>query len=370
AFLDSIKSFFSGDDTGTQTSTPAVAPALEQDNIQSVIDTATAPKEDVVFGLPKFEPKPQPNQTPVPADNLDKDAVDVSEVESAIRDSVAPETGAGFGTAERTTALADEPVEDVPTTPEAPSIRDQIQEGILSALGQDTTAEKARLREEAGIEEKANTSNRILNQLRTMRVDFESKKDDLENTNEAGRSMGSINNEINKLTKDTNRNLAYKSIEFDIANNDLQSAEATVNNRIQDMKDEQTKQVNLYKTLFDFVQDDMSESEQLQANQAFAEKQAQQSFENQKELADYSSLLRKDEAMFTQNLKNAVTAQEAEQASKALVPSLQEKVGQIDEAIADLASGSANVVGANVLARFSLLKPFGAGANFIANIEK
>jgi len=374
-FLDSIKNFFTGSSgqtapaqtsqtsdpfsftsMSTQTSTPSYIPP------KGTTSTSTAP---VKFALNEVKP--------TPADSLGKPTTNLNQVQNAVTTATStPATGAGFKASADKVGQVEDPSKTKDDTTSPASVREQIQQGLMSILGKDTSADKQKIREEANIEEKSKTANRVLNQLRSIRVDFEAKKDKLENENKTGRSMGAINNEINQLTKDTNRNLAYKSIEYDIANNDLQSAERTVADRIQDMKDEETKQVQLYKTLYDFVQDDMSESEKMEAQQAFAEKESERSFERSKELARYNSLLNREEASYVNSLKQAVTAQEASEASKALVPALQGKVGQLNEAISALKNGgSGNVVGTNPLARFSLTRAFtGSGQNFIANVEQ
>lgn len=383
-FLDSIKNFFTGSsqssaptqtsqepvtfglpnsstpssvNNNTQSTTPAVAEAPKPVfNLQSIVDK----------NIKKFGTK-EPNQSVVPADELDQPQTDLSEVQGSISDSVSTPTGAGFKASDRAMIA---PEDDEKTTPA--TAREQIQQGLLDILQKDNSEEKARLRKEADIEGKSRTSNRILNQLRSIRATYEDKKDKLENSNETGRSMGAINNEINQLTKDTNRNLAFKSIEYDIARNDLVSAEQTVNDRIQDMKDEEAKQISLYKTLYDFVQDDMSESEKLEAQQAFSEKQAERSFERQKELAEYNSLLRREETQLSFNLKNAITEQERADAQKAILPSLKEKAGNITEALSNLTKGkTGNVVGSNPFARFSLTRAFsGEAEDFIGAIDQ
>lgn len=387
-FLDSIKNFFTGGSssapTQTSTSTPVTFGIPKSDPVASMSFNTQSSTPAVGNVAPKNAPNmstvngavsaPPPKaftineNNPIGADSLNKPTTNLNQVQGAVTSGTSvPATGAGFKASDQ--KMVDQPVEDK-TSPA--SVREEIQKGILDILGKDSTEAKQKIREEANIEEKAKTSNRILNQLRTMRVDYEAKKDKLENENNRGRSMGAINNEINQLTKDTNRNLAYKSIEYDVANNDLISAEKTVNDRIQDMKDEEAKQISLYKTLYDFVQDDMSESEKLEAQQAFAEKESERSFERSKELASYNSLLRRQEDQFSFALKSAVTAQEASDASKALIPSLKDKAGQITEAINNLTNGDVgNVVGANALARFSLTRMFsGKDEAFIGSVDQ
>lgn len=388
-FLDSIKNFFSGgssSSTQTQSSSEPVTFGLPNSSSLQTPSTATqtstpsyippktpAPNMSTVNGAVYVPPPTKFSLTetkPTPADALDEPRTNLSEVQAKISSSVTTPTGAGFKASEKNATTAeDQPTEDKASPA---SVREQIQQGLLAMLTNDNTDAKTKIREEAQVEEKSKTANRLLNQLRTIRVDYEAKKDKLENTNKEGRAMGAINNEINQLTKDTNRNLAYKSIEYDIARNDLVSAEQTVRDRIQDMKDEEAKQISLYKTLYDFVQNDMSESEKLEAQQAFASKEAERSFERQKELAQYNSMLRREEESYSFALKSAVTAQEAEEASKKAIPALQNKVGQIDSVISALNGGkSGNVVGSNPFARFSLTRAFsGQAENFIANVDQ
>jgi len=322
------------------------------------------------FVSPKTITRASNTMTPIPADSLNKETSNVNQVQNVVRENTMPVANAGFNASAMATSQENKPM-PVATTPvvKEKTMKDQIQEALLGSLNKDNTAEKAQLRKDANVEEKGRISNQLLNQMRSIRVGYEEKKGELKNSNKEGRSMGSINNEINKLTEDTNRNLAYKSIEYDVANNDFISAEKTVTDRIQDMKDEDARQVSLYKTLYDFVQNDMTESEKMQAQQSFEEKQSEKSFIRQKELARYSSVLRREEDSLSFALKNAVTAQEAEDASKAILPVLKDKIGQISGLSASI--GSANAVGPNALARFNLFNKFtGSKGDFVAGVEQ
>lgn len=338
----------------------------------------TAPKAKTPIDITKFEGYKAPStvsnnliasnigKNPIPADKLNTPTVNPKQVQTAVNTGLASGQS-GFN------ASASKVMQEPVVIAEKPkSTRDTIQEGLIGMLGKNNSAEKAQIRKEAQVEEKARTSNRVLNELRSLRANFEDKKDKLETTNKEGRSMGAINNEINLLTKETNKNLAFKSIEYDIANNDYVSAQQTVDNRIKDITDEDNRQVQLYKTLYDFVQNDMSESEKVASQQAFQEKQATTDFARQKEIAYLNSSLRKDEESYSYALKSASTAQEAEEASQAILPTLRDKAGKITSVISDLENGkSGNVVGPNALARFSLTRGItGSGDNFIASVQQ
>jgi len=272
----------------------------------------TSPKAGNKIDISKFEGYQAPStvsnnliasnigKNPIPADKLNEPVVSPMQIQSTVNNALAS-SQSGFNAS--ASKVAQEPV----VIAEKPkSTREQIQEGMIGLLGKDNSLAKDAIRKEAQVEEKARTANRVLNELRSIRANYEDKKDKLETTNKEGRSMGAINNEINQLTKETNKNLAFKSIEYDIANNDYVSAQQTVDNRIKDINDEDNRQIQLYKTLYDFVQNDMSESEKMASQQAFQEKQAELDFGRQKEIAQLNSTLRRGDIAYENSLAQSL----------------------------------------------------------------
>lgn len=237
---------------------PSKTKILDVSKMEGYKDPSTVSSKPVLMS--KYEP------SSIPADSLQQPVADLNQVQTVVNDFSVPQVSAGFNASDRLTYTS--PSTPTNTVAKEPSIRDQIQQGLLDSINKDNSKEIAKIREQEQVDEKARTANKVLNELRSIRANYEDKKDKLETENTAGRSMTAINNDINRLTKETNKNLAFKSIEYDIVNNDYQSAKATVDAHVQDLKDEQTRQQNLFSLLWNFTKDDMTESEKLQAQQA------------------------------------------------------------------------------------------------------
>jgi LysM repeat protein len=226
-------------------------------------------------------------QRPIAADSFSRPVQDTSKVQGAIAEASLVQPQAGINASNRISNAPDV-IPPEPAVAETLTMRERVEQGMLDQLGRDTVGEKAQLREDANIKEKADESNRLRNQIRTERLDFEDQRQELKKNTE-GRSTGAVNNDINKLTENFNRNSVRSAIKFDIANGDFLAAQQTVNDAIADLNAESTRKTALFGTLMSFMNNDMTESEKLQAQQSFSEKQANEDFARQKELIDYKA---------------------------------------------------------------------------------
>jgi len=148
------------------------------------------------------------------------------------------------------------------------STRDTIQSKILELAGRDTIAEREQIRADAMTAEKEKTARDLSNRLQARKTAYERQIEELEK-NAEGKLAGNLNAEINDLQRKANRELADISVQYNVALGDYQAAEKIVSERIADLNTQMQQETNLWKTAYDFVQNDMSESEKLQANQAW-----------------------------------------------------------------------------------------------------
>ena len=179
---------------------------------------------------------------------------------------------------------------------EKPSLRDLIEQKYFSQINdlrskKEKEAERARLLEE-GIrtEEKRADVRRLATEMRQKELDHQEKIDKLY-SNPGPVSRATQMQMINKANRDYSSQRAKDAITYAIYNDDYVEAERIYSLRKQQLENERKAENELFKDVFNFMQNDMSESEKLQAQQAFAEKQARQSLEDAKELARYKQAI-------------------------------------------------------------------------------
>ena len=304
-------------------------------------------------------PKKNQFNAVIPALNLGGNAstssVAPEDVQAAVESNVTPTADYGSGQVDYG-QQGTQPY--TPPQPEQLSIKDQAMQGIINELNSTDSADaREQLRKEMEVEEKAKIKNELQNRMRLARVNYEADMEEIEKNKSGSFGPTALNSRMNKLTTDYNRNLAYNSISYDIANDDYTAAYNTVQSRIADIEAESKRRTDLYQVLFNFAQNDMTESEKLQANQAFDREMKALDLANSKELISYQSV---------------IDAQAAIEANKLAVPSLMDTAGDIQGLIMDLENRDvANVVGAHPLARFSLDRGFSAqDENFIGGVEQ
>lgn len=177
-----------------------------------------------------------------------------------------------------------------PTTPEAPkTLRQQLEERLSGMIG-GSQIDTEGLREELRVAEKAKLATDLENKMLQSKQNYDNQILELEK-NKEGKLTSALNAEINRFSQDANRDLAQQSISYKIANDDYVGAEKIYNDRVNDLKEQRQYEMQVFQVAYDFVQNDLTESEKIQVQQAFQEKQDLKNFEQQKELANYQSQL-------------------------------------------------------------------------------
>ena len=184
-------------------------------------------------------------------------------------------------------ALVNPPPEPTPA-PEAEKVtlKQQLEKGIAGLFGNkiDTSAEKERLQ----IEEKEKKSRDQYNRITQLDQNYKKQVEEIEKNAQGGLESG-MNAEINRLNKDYARTRADEMISYNILQGDYQAAEKTLADYKTDLQDQRKWEADTLQMAWNFVQNDLTESEKLEILQAFDEKKSKEDFEQQKALLDYKA---------------------------------------------------------------------------------
>jgi len=232
---------------------------------------------------------------PVPVDAFSKARTDLAKAQTMLTNLSEPSrSGSREGQSIAQRPDDNQPVIDV-KAPEPVSFRDQASSflsGQLDGSGRQNIAnEREAKAKEVDLAFKGQESRRVKNELTGMRIQFEEDMEEIEKNKSGTFGPSAFNSRKNKLTTDYNRNSVRKTLEYHMLNEDFTAAQNSVDTYISDLKSEDTNRLNIFKTLMDFEQNDMTESEKLQAQQAFSEKQSERDFQNQKDLASFRASL-------------------------------------------------------------------------------
>lgn len=181
-------------------------------------------------------------------------------------------------------------------------------QSILDLSRDNLSDEKQQVRDESGITEKEAFARQLGDEIMLRDQEFKKQLEELEK-NKEGKLTGALQGEINNFQRERSREMADRAIAYNIANGDYLAAQTAVDARIKDMEADRDREIRGFELAFNFAQNDMSESEQLAAQQAFSEKQAAQSVLDNKELAQYRHDLDAPQRALDSQLKNIQIAQ-------------------------------------------------------------
>jgi hypothetical protein len=184
--------------------------------------------------------------------------------------------------------------------------RDALAELQREIQGADVVADRRQVREDLQISQKEERARNLSNQLVQRQRDIDREIERMEK-NPEGQSRAGLNATLNTYRRESARELADLSFSYNVALGDYQAAEKIANDYMDDITQELQLKQQSFNNLFQLVQNDMTQSEQLQAQQAFAEKQSQTSFEQQQKMAQFQSTLRKEEIQFAESIKPRTT---------------------------------------------------------------
>ena len=193
------------------------------------------------------------------------------------------------------------PVEATPVETQPLSQRDQVLQEFMNVNSVNNADAKQAIREEEQLAQKRAFANDLYNEMLQSEQAYKDRRNALEK-NPEGKLRGALNDELNDLSVEFSRQRANDMISYNIALGDFRGAEESVNARIADMDADLNRRSNMLAQVYQFLGDDLTESEKLQVNQAFEKEMADKQVENQKELARYDDELARSRALFTASL--------------------------------------------------------------------
>ena len=241
--------------------------------------------------------------------------------------------------------------------------RNELEKLRLDIAGTDIAGDRQQVRKDLQIAEKEERARTLSNQMIARERDIQREIERMEK-NPEGQSRAGLNATLNTYRRESARELADMSFSYNVALGDYQAAEKIAKDYMEDIKQELELKQQTFQNLFTLVQNDMTESEKLQAQQAFAEKQAQTSFEQQQKMAQFNQTLQQSDPMYKAQLarlraENALigkpTAKDIEeerariQNSETAVASLEDKLDMFSGILGSKAMDS--VVGPSGLSR-------------------
>lgn len=155
------------------------------------------------------------------------------------------------------------PTPEPAPTPQ-PSVREQITSKLLGTLsgGDQTTREQVKM--EVGFNEKQKRAQSLQNDILRLQEIRSKQIEELEKNPEGVAGAGVLSAQINKKLDENSKELAKLNLEYRLANEDFIGAQQAVNDRLQDIKDQRNYELNVATTLYNFLQNDLTESEKLQ----------------------------------------------------------------------------------------------------------
>lgn len=195
---------------------------------------------------------------------------------------------------EVSTAMTLADIENKQKTNEQKSVqalsRDQISQQILDILGRqaEAPAEAERIRDRADLSDKAEEVTRLENDIRAKKRYYEDKIVEMEK-NKGGKFGGALEQDIEAYKQRANKDLADMAIQYQAATGNYQTAYQIAQQQVEDLTKPLESQLNTLKYAYDFLQNDMTESEKLEAQSLIRQREADLDMQRQRELLNYKA---------------------------------------------------------------------------------
>lgn len=175
----------------------------------------------------------------------------------------------------------------------APSTREQIQQQILELINKQGTQGEvaADIYKQEGVSEKQKLAQDLTKQYEQKQQAYTKKIEQIRE-NKAGLFGGAVEQEVANVERQMNSELADIAIQQKAAVGDYTGAMEIADKKIAAQFEPIDNQIKGLQLVYSFLQDDLTESEKLQAQAAIQEKQALMEFAMQKEMALYNSYLK------------------------------------------------------------------------------
>ena len=181
-------------------------------------------------------------------------------------------------------------------------VRGQIQQGVSDMFNRDIAKESGDIRDSYGLQAKEQLARELGNEATALKRDYEAQIRELQK-NPEGKLRGALQAETNDLTIKANLALSEKMFQYSIANGDFQQADKLAQQAIGDLERADARKLKLFETAYNFVQNDLSESEKLQVQQNFQAQQDERNFEQNQLMAEFNYNLGAGQRAFENSLK-------------------------------------------------------------------
>jgi hypothetical protein len=147
---------------------------------------------------------------------------------------------------------------------------------------------REQIKTEVGFNEKQKRAQGLQSDILRLQ-EIRSKQIEQLEKNPEGVFGGVLGSQINKQLDKNSKELAKMNLEYRLANEDYAGAQQAVTDRLADIKDQQTYELQVFNTMYDFLQNDLTESEklQMQANNELNQLQYQAQMKQEEDLYNY-----------------------------------------------------------------------------------
>ena len=193
-------------------------------------------------------------------------------------------------------------IQEVPPTERVESRPLSLEEEVRATMDRDVSGELQTVREDVQLREKEERARTLNNRIIERDREFQRQVEQIER-NEEGLTNAGVIGRINRLRREQSREMADLSFSYQVAQGDFQAAQNIVSERERNIRQEQQDRMQAFQILFNFAQNDMTESEKMQAQQEFQREQTRVSMENQMELERYRTQLEQESPLYSQRLR-------------------------------------------------------------------
>lgn len=197
-----------------------------------------------------------------------------------------------------------------------PTLRDTITDRLSSILNlQSTQGDRtAELQKEQGLFEKQQVVTDLENQYRA-KERFYTKEEEKIRKNVEGKTATAIEQDVATLNRQKNSELADIAIQQQAASGNYRTAFDIVEAKIAAEFEPLQNEIETLKTMYSFYQNDLTESEKLEAQARIQEKEAALNFERNKEMARYEQELQQSDPLYRAQVANIYSQIDARNAA-------------------------------------------------------
>lgn len=178
------------------------------------------------------------------------------------------------------------PETPAPTPAPAPTLREQV-ESKLTSMATTPQPTREEIKTEVGFGEKQKRVQTLENYMMRLQEVRDRQLEQLEK-NPEGMFGGALEANINKKLKENAKEMAKLNVEYRLAQDDFAGAQQAVKDRLQDIQDQKTYDLQVFQAMQTYLQNDLTDSEKLQMSHNLQMNQLDYEAQLQKEQAEYA----------------------------------------------------------------------------------